>query len=173
MVPAKFTPEQRHDPKHTARFCVYLESNWPGGGQYMNLRMLNRVSIVVVRVVLDSSLNPEYSQNNTEYRRDGGQPYILVHCKLPPNSVLTGPRTFSTSSSSPLDSLLSLTLSFFSLFSIGAGHGPSSSHALSVCDLHSHFSSLSVSSSLHHISHILSISTQRFIRPRFFPVCRS
>lgn len=68
MVPAKFTPEQRHDPKHTARFCVYLESNWPGGGQYMNLRMLNRVSIVVVRVVLDSSLNPEYSQNNTEYR---------------------------------------------------------------------------------------------------------
>ena len=172
MVPAKFTPEQRHDPNHTARFRVYMELNWPGGGLDVNARMLNRASIVAGVRVLVAASHPEYSQSNTEYREMAVSPYTLVPCKLPPNSspnwasgflnVFFSFRLFS-----------SLSLSFFSLFSIGAGHGPSSSHALSVCDLHSRLSSLSVSSSLHHISHILSISTQRSIRPRFFPVCRS
>ena len=56
MVPAKFTPEQRHDPNHTARFRVCLEFNWPGGSLDVNARMLNRVSIVAVMSVLGSSL---------------------------------------------------------------------------------------------------------------------
>ena len=56
MVPAKFTPEQRHDPNHTARFRVCLEFNWSGGSLDMNARMLNRVSIVAVMRVLGSSL---------------------------------------------------------------------------------------------------------------------